>query len=126
MSRKKKKQLQVTARSRAEIIMKVRAGYLTATEGAALLGVSRKTYYKWENRALEALLASLEQRKTGRPELPDHIQNESELQNRIDELEKEKELLKKQMELKDLVHQLKLDEVREHNKPGSTGSKKKR
>jgi len=41
-------------------------------------------------------------------------------------LEKEKELLKKQMELKDLVHQLKLDEVREHNKPGSTGSKKKR
>jgi len=41
-------------------------------------------------------------------------------------LEKEKELLKKQMELKDLVHQLKLDEAREHNKPGSTGSKKKR
>ena len=106
--------------------MKVRAGYLTATEGASLLGISRKTYYKWENRALAGLLAGLEERKTGRPELPAHTSKETELQNRIEELEKEKELLKEQMALKDLVHQLKLDQAREHNKTGSTGFKKKR
>lgn len=126
MSRKKKEHLQVTARSRAEIIMKVRAGYLTATEGAALLGISRKTYYKWENRALAGLLAGLEERKTGRPELPVHTQNETELQNRIEELEQEKELLKKQMEIKDLVYQLKLDEAKERIAPRSKRSKKKR
>ena len=126
MSRKKKKQQQVTARSRAEIIMKVRAGYLTATEGSALLGISRKTYYKWENRALEGMLAGLEERRTGRPELPTHTSNEAELQNRIEELEKEKQLLKKQIELKDLVHQLKLDEAKEQNIRRPKGSKKKR
>lgn len=125
MTRKKKKHLQVTARSRAEIIMKVRAGYLTATEGAALLGVSRKTYYKWENRALAGLLAGLEERKTGRPELPEHTNKETELQNRIEELEQEKELLKKQMELKDLVHQLKLDDAKERIRPRPKGFKKK-
>ena len=123
--RKKEKQ-EKKARQRADVIMKVRAGYLSATEGAALLGISRKTYYKWENRALEGLLAGLEERKTGRPELPLHTQNETELQNRIEELEQEKELLKKQMEIKDLVHQLKLDEAKVRTTPRSKRSKKKR
>lgn len=121
----KKQQPQVSAGRRAEIIMKVRAGYLSATEGAALLGVSRKTYYKWENRALEGMLTSLQERKTGRPETPEHEQNETELKRRIEELEQEKKLLEKQMELKDLVYQLKLDEAKQKNK-GRKGSKKKR
>jgi len=121
----KKEQPQVTAGRRAEIIMKVRAGYLSATEGAALLGVSRKTYYKWENRALEGMLTSLQERKTGRPETPEHEQNETELKRRIEELEQEKKLLEKQMELKDLVHQLKLDEAKQKIK-GHKESKKKR
>jgi DNA invertase Pin-like site-specific DNA recombinase len=33
------------ARLRAELILKVRAGLMTATEAAGHLGVSRKTYY---------------------------------------------------------------------------------
>ena len=121
----KKEQPQVSAGRRAEIIMKVRAGHLSATEGAALLGVSRKTYYKWENRALEGMLTSLQERKTGRPETPEHEQNETELKRRIEELEQEKKLMEKQMELKDLVYQLKLDEAKQKNK-GRKGSKKKR
>ena len=32
---------------RAEMIMKVRCGLMTAAQAAARLGVSRKTYYKW-------------------------------------------------------------------------------
>ena len=79
MAAKKAKHLQVTAKNRAEVIMKVRSGFLTATEGAALLGISRKTYYKWENRALGAMLSELEEKKAGRPETPDHVKNESEL-----------------------------------------------
>jgi DNA-binding XRE family transcriptional regulator len=40
------------AQRRAEIIVQVQSGQLTATEAARQLGVSRKTYYQWERRAL--------------------------------------------------------------------------
>lgn len=107
--------------------MKVRSGFITATEGAALLGVSRKTYYKWENRAFAGMLNELEQKKTGRPETPEHENKEAELQRRIKELEREKEVLEKQMVLKDLVHQMKLEEAVERQRAARVkGSKKKR
>ena len=38
---------QQMARLRAELIMKVRCGLMTAAEAARQLGVSRKTFYKW-------------------------------------------------------------------------------
>lgn len=107
--------------------MKVRSGFITATEGAALLGVSRKTYYKWENRALEAIMTELEEKPPGRPETPEHERTAQELQRRIKELEKEKQLLEKQMVLKDLVHQINLDEVLQRGSPAAKKrSKKKR
>lgn len=102
--------------------MKVRSGYLSASEGAALLGISRKTYYKWENRALEAMLSELEEKKAGRPEVPDHIKSEADLKSRLETLEAEKEMLQKQLELKDLVHQIELDELAQRVK----GRKKKK
>jgi transposase len=124
---KKKRPPPVTARRRAEIIMKVRSGFMTATEGAALLGVSRKTYYKWENRALEGMLKELEEKPPGRPETPEHEHHEAELKKRIKELEKDKQLLEKQMELKDLVHQVKLDDALQRQQAASRkGAKKKR
>ena len=58
------------ARQRAEIIMKVRCGLLTATQAAQLLHVSRKTYYKWEQRGLAALLEGVQDQEGGRPETP--------------------------------------------------------
>jgi transposase len=107
--------------------MQVRSGYLSATEGAALLGVSRKTYYKWENRAFAAMLNGLEQKNPGRPEHPEHEKKEALLKKRIEELEQEKGLLEKQMELKDLVHQIKLDEaVEQQQKARQSRAKKKR
>ena len=48
------------ARERASIILQVRSGALTATEGAERLGISRKTYYEWEDRALQAMALALE------------------------------------------------------------------
>jgi transposase len=43
---------------RTEMIVKVRAGLMTATAAAEALGVSRKTYYKWEKKGLQAMLAA--------------------------------------------------------------------
>jgi len=106
--------------------MKVRSGFIKTSEGAALLGVSRKTYYKWENRALEALMAELQEKPHGRPETPEHERTAQELQRRIKELEKEKQLLEKQMVLKDLVHQIDLDEAVQRSKPTPKRSGKKK
>jgi transposase len=58
---------QTTARERAEMILKVRSGQMTATAAAAALGVSRKTYYAWEARGLSAMLEQLTDKAPGRP-----------------------------------------------------------
>ena len=52
---------------RLDAIMKVRAGLLTVKGAARLLGVSRKTYYEWEERALQAVTPALQNRLPGRP-----------------------------------------------------------
>jgi transposase len=61
---------QALARQRAQLIMQVRSGVLSAQEAARQLGISRKTYYKWERRALAAMVESLGDREHGRPPLP--------------------------------------------------------
>ena len=122
--KKKKNQLQETkARRRAEVIMKVRSGLMTATQGAAALGISRKTYYKWENRALGAMLGELEDRDCGRPELPEPLQHEIDLNRKIEQLQREKELLERKIELKELIHEFELDRTR---KAGLKSIKKKK
>ena len=52
---------------RTEMIVKVRAGLMTATAAAEKLGVSRKTYYKWEKKGLQAMLAAGQDDTAGRP-----------------------------------------------------------
>jgi transposase len=52
---------------RTETIVKVRAGLMTATAAAETLGVSRKTYYKWEKKGLQAMLAAGRDHAAGRP-----------------------------------------------------------
>jgi len=52
---------------RTEMIVKVRAGLMTATAAAQTLGVSRKTYYKWEKKGLQAMLAAGQNDTAGRP-----------------------------------------------------------
>lgn len=58
---------QQRARQRAALIVQVQSGVITAQEAATQLGVSRKTYYKWEKRALAAMLRALTERPGGRP-----------------------------------------------------------
>ena len=90
------------ARERASIILQVRSGALTATEGAERLGISRKTYYEWEDRALQAMALALENHAPGRP--PDPLDAEKEeLQRKVRDLEKKLYLAEKTIEVKELL-----------------------
>ena len=93
------------ARKRAELIMKVRCGLMTASEAAAQLGVSRKTYYKWEQRGLAALLAGVDDQKAGRPKKP---QRQSDPENQLAHSQAEIESLQQRLKLKDIAADIKL------------------
>jgi transposase len=95
----KKKKL---ARERAMVILQVRSGALTAKEGAKLLGVSRKTYYEWEEKSLKAMALALENRSPGRPPAPVDMEKEA-LRERIQELEEKLDLAEKTIEVKELL-----------------------
>ena len=90
------------ARERASIILQVRSGALTVTEGAERLGVSRKTYYEWEDRALEAMALALENHPAGRPPVPLDAEKE-ELRREVQDLKKKLYLAEKTIEVKDLL-----------------------
>jgi len=98
----KKEKEQELARKRALVILQVRSGTLTAKEGAKLLGVSRKTYYEWEEKSLKAMAQALENHAAGRPPVPIDPEKET-LREQIRELEKELDLAKKTIEVKELL-----------------------
>jgi transposase len=90
------------ARERALVILQVRSGALTVKEGANQLGVSRKTYYEWEEKSLKAMALALENRPAGRP--PASVDGEKEaLRERVRELEKKLDLAEKTIEVKELL-----------------------
>jgi transposase len=89
------------ARQRAQVIFQVRSGQMSATEAARTLGISRQQYYQWEQRALQALLAALENRAQGRPKGKADPDKQS-LQQRVNQLEKQVQ----DYEQKEKLHQL--------------------
>jgi transposase len=93
---------QKLARERALVILQVRSGALTAKEGAKLLGVSRKTYYEWEEKSLKAMALALENHPAGRPPVPVDEEKET-LRERIQELEKKLDLTEKAIEVKEIL-----------------------
>src|SRR5512135_3918880 len=93
---------QELARERALVILRVRSGAMTAKQGAQALGVSRKTYYQWEERALKAMALALENRVAGRPSASTDEEKER-LRQRIRELEKKLDLAEKTLEVKELL-----------------------
>jgi transposase len=90
-----------TARKKAEVIMKVRCGLMTASQAAEALGVSRKTYYQWERRGLSGLLEAVSEKKAGRPEKTES--RASPLEQKLTETLRENQLLKQKLILKDLI-----------------------
>jgi transposase len=92
------------ARHRAELILKVRSGQLTATAAARMLGISRQQYYQWEQRALQALLQALEDQPKGRPRTkldPD----KQALQQQVDQLHQQLRRYEQKEKLQQLLKQ---------------------
>ena len=95
---------QALARQRAQLIMQVRSGLLTAEAAARQLGVSRKTYYKWERRALAAMVEALGNRDQGRPPRPSDPEKEA-LRRRTQELQARLEVLEQTGRLRQVLAQ---------------------
>ncbi len=93
------------ARQRALLILQVQAGQITATEAARQMGLSRKSYYQWERRALAALLQATEQQPPGRP--PNQTDPEKEqLRRQVSELQRQLSELVQVTELREVVREL--------------------
>ena len=60
-------QQQAQSRQLVGMVCQVQSGLLTAKEAARRLGLSRKTYYKWEKRILSSSMAAACKRPRGRP-----------------------------------------------------------
>lgn len=105
MARKRMREQQAQARLRAEVILKVRAGQLTATAAAQRLGVSRKTYYQWERRGLAGLLGALTDRPAGRPAVAVDLEK-SKLQKQVEELTTKVTVLTETADLRELIRDL--------------------
>jgi len=110
------------ARKRAAVIFAVRSGRITAEEGAKQLGVSRKTYYEWERRALEAMTDALENGTSGRPRTPIDTEKER-LQDEIAELQNKLFVAEKTVEVRDMLHAYELHKA---GAKKSAGGKKQR
>lgn len=90
------------ARQRAEMILKVRAGQISAAEAARVLGISRKTYYKWEKRGLAAMLEGLCERSSGRPASACDGEKEA-LQQRVAAMKKDLRRREQSEEIRNLL-----------------------
>ena len=75
---------------------------LNGKGGAKRLGISRKTYYEWEEKSLRAMALALENRPAGRPPVPLDPEKES-LREKVRELEKKLDLAEKTIEVKELL-----------------------
>jgi transposase len=118
--RRNRDEEQELARQRALVILKVRSGILTATQGAQALGVSRKTYYEWEEKSLRAMALALQNQPAGRPSAPVDEEKEA-LRERVRELEKKLDQAEKTIKVKELFTTY--QEFRRSKKNRSTGKK---
>lgn len=115
------------ARKRADVILKVRSGRLTATEAAKQLGVSRKTYYEWEARGLDGMVKALENRPNGRPALPRDGEKDS-LKEQVKHLEARLSISEQTLELREILEAFPglKDVGKETEKDKKKGKKKER
>lgn len=90
---------------RASLILQVRSGQLTAQAAAQQLGISRQAFYKWERRALKALLSALQDQPPGRPKGTTDPEKDR-LQSRVEQLERQVRLYEQREELRKLLKQM--------------------
>ena len=90
---------------RASLILQVRTGQITAQEAARQLGISRQAFYKWERRAVKALLQALQDQPAGRPKGTTDPEKD-QLQSRVEQLERQIRLYEQREELRKLLKQM--------------------
>jgi transposase-like protein len=113
------------ARRRAAVVFAVRSGQITVEEGARRLGVSRKTYYEWESRALQAMTEAMEDRAPGRPTTPQD-EEKQHLQVQVAELQKKLFVAEKTVEVRDMLHAYELKNAGAKQSAGESGQKKQK
>lgn len=111
------------ARQRAAVVFAVRSGQITAEEGARRLGVSRKTYYEWESRALQAMTEAMEDRAPGRPDTPQD-EEKQRLQEEVTELKNKLFVAEQTVEVRDMVHAYELQNAKKST--GASEEKKRK
>ena len=92
------------AQQRLQVILAHLARQITATQAAESLGVSRKTFYEWLDRAQSAMLSALQDRPTGRPLKPVDPQKEA-LQTELERMEKERRVLEGRLRIQQAVRE---------------------
>ena len=76
--------------------------WATAQQAARQLGISRQRYYKWESRALRALLTALENQPRGRPRKVQDPEKH-QLQVQVQELQKQVHVFQQKEKLRQII-----------------------
>jgi transposase len=113
------------ARQRAAVVLAVRSGQITAEEGSRRLGVSRKTYYEWESRALQAITEAMEDRAPGRPKTEQDVEKQRLLEQ-IANLGNKLFIAEKTIEVRDMLRAYELQNAGEKKNTGRTEKKKRK
>jgi len=103
---------------RASLILQVRSGQITAQQAAHQLGISRQAFYKWEKRALKALLSALQDQPAGRPKGQSDPEKD-QLKTRVEELERKVRLYEQRDQLRALLKQMESRDDRDSTKKNS-------
>jgi transposase len=90
---------------RMQVILDHLAGRLNATQAAGELGISRKTFYQWLERAQTGMFQALKDRPTGRPVEPVDREKE-QLQETVRTLEKEQAVLSARLRVQKAIRQV--------------------
>ena len=106
------------SQARASLILQVRSGQITAQQAAQQLGISRQAFYKWEKRALKALLNALENQPAGRPKGTTDPEKD-QLKNRVQELERKVRLYEERESLRVLLKEMESRSERDSTKKNS-------
>jgi transposase len=93
------------SQQRASLIVQVRSGQLTALQAAQQLGISRQAFYKWEKRALQALLNALQDQPPGRPKGTTDPEKD-QLKARVHQLERQVRLYEQRDKLRQLLKEM--------------------
>ena len=108
------------ALARQRAILEVLAGRMNVTQAASELGISRKTFYEWQDRGLSGMREALRDRPGGRPPQPVDPKKEH-LQATVETLEKERRVLEGRLRIQEAIRET-LSELRPEPPPKKKGA----